>query len=173
MSDGRRARLAEAADLPALQAMYRGIVAHMRAQGLEIWDDVYPCGFLGEDVAARQLYVLTEAGEIVAAFALSERAAGRMDSDWPLGDVRAMVLDRLGVNVCFQRRGVGARALDAAAQIARERGARALRLFVVEENAPAIRLYERQGFVRKAGVHLEEIDAELTLREYGYERKLF
>lgn len=36
-------------------------------------------------------------------------------------------------------------------------------------NRPAIRFYERIGFMRAAGIHEEVVDAALTLREYGFE----
>ena len=35
-------RAAESSDLPALREMYRAVVDRMRADGLDIWDDVYP-----------------------------------------------------------------------------------------------------------------------------------
>ena len=38
-------------------------------------------------------------------------------------------------------------------------------------NTPALRLYEKSGFVRRPGVYDEVIDETLVLHEYGYEKK--
>ncbi|KXF82381.1 GNAT family N-acetyltransferase [Enterovibrio coralii] len=51
----------------------------------------------------------------------------------------------LQVNAAFQNRGVGAKALDEAARIAKERGAAHLKLRVFKIS-PAFHLYTREGF---------------------------
>lgn len=74
-----------------------------------------------------------------------------------------------GVSADHSRRGYGGIALSHAMDTARAVGARYLRLFVVDRNLPAIRLYEKSGFVRRNGFYDEVIDDEVMLREYGYE----
>ena len=162
-------RPAAPGDLPALEAMYTALVAAMNRSGLSIWDDVYPCCMLAEDVAAGRLFVLTQADEMLAAFALSPDNGGQDAVHWPQPDARALYLDRLGVSPRHARQGLGSRMLAHARKTARAMGADVLRLFVVEENRPAIRLYEKNDFVRAGGVYREVIDERLTLREYGYE----
>lgn len=61
----------------------------------------------------------------------------------------------LAVHPSARRRGVAAALLDAAADQAGERGARKLTLRVLGSNEPAIRLYEKLGFVRE-GTLVEE-----------------
>lgn len=165
-------RMASAADLPQLKTVYQGIVRHMEETGLAIWDEVYPCCCFPRDVEQGCLYVLTEGERIAAAFALGGENPGESYVKWKHSDGKAFYLDRLGVNVDYLRRGVGTLALQRAAERAAELGAGCLRLFVVDANAPAIALYRSTGFVRAEGVYDEVIDADLTLREFGYEREI-
>ena len=62
--------------------------------------------------------------------------------------------------------------LNEAIAIARYKGAKYLRLFVVDINQPAINLYIKNGFKRAEGIYDEIIDHNLTLHEYGFERQV-
>ena len=55
-------------------------------------------------------------------------------------------------------------------ELAGSLGAGSVRLFVVDYNEPAIRLYCKNGFTQAEGFYLEEIDASLTFREWGFEK---
>lgn len=165
-------RAAQPADLPQLEAVYQKIVAHMEQQGGFVWDEVYPCAVLGEDIAQGRLYILLDGAQIAAAFALCAANEGARAVQWAQPAAKALYVDRLGVAVAYLRKGVGRAMLRRAAALARARGAEYLRLFVVESNQPAIRLYESCGFLRAPGVYEERIDEELTLREWGFEQKL-
>lgn len=162
-------RPASAKDLPGLKKMYMEIVADMGRRGLNIWDETYPVELLGADIEGGSLYVLEENGEIAAAFALCCKGPGRESVEWENKGAKALYLDRLGVSVWRLRRGVGSEALKKAAALAKEKGAEYLRLFVVDSNLPAIKLYERNGFHRAKGILEEKIDEDLILREYGFE----
>lgn len=162
-------RLATEDDLPQIKSMYRAIIERMDAEGIRIWDDVYPCEFFQDDIENAHLYVLTEDGETAAAFALSDSHAGEGSVTWSDDQAKACYLDRLGVSVRFARRGVGSAALRKAQTIARERGASYLRLFVVDANEPAISLYRKNGFSQAGGIRVERIDDTLALREFGFE----
>lgn len=47
-----------------------------------------------------------------------------------------------------------------------------LRLFVVNVNEPAIKLYIKNGFIKADGIFNEVFNDGFTLHEYGYEAKL-
>ncbi len=159
-------------DLPQLQAMYREIVRRMQCDGLSVWDEVYPCEFLGEDIAQHRLYVLTRPeGDIAAAFALCGGCDGARHVQWQEPQAAALYLDRLGVNIAVQRQGAGTEALQKAAALAGAQGAAYLRLFVVEGNGPAQRLYEKNGFRQAGGFYDEHVDEDLVLREFGFEKR--
>ncbi|MGN0478235.1 MAG: hypothetical protein ACI4GO_02260 [Hominenteromicrobium sp.] len=62
--------------------------------------------------------------------------------------------------------------LTKAREAAKAGGAAYLRLFVVDVNKPAIRLYEKNEFVRADGDYDEVIEDDLILHEFGYELEL-
>lgn len=163
-------RLAKFEDLPQLREMYKAIVNHMRQQGLEIWDEIYPCEFLAEDVQEKRLYILIEKELIVGAFALCESNAGEKAVEWKWNTDKVLYLDRLGVNVNCLKRGIASRMLNEATSLAKEKNVSSLRLFVVDTNEPAINLYLKNGFEKATGVFEEVIDEDLVLVEYGFEK---
>lgn len=165
-------RLAGEKDLPAVQTMFHEIVDHMNATGVCIWDDVYPCAFFAEDIANRELYLLQNDDALAAAFVLSPACEGDSVIRWQDCGAKAVYLRRFGVSAGLSRRGIGMRAVDEAARIARESGAQWLRLLVYEANGPAMRLYEKAGFTRGGGSFDLDFYDGSSLHEYGYELKL-
>lgn len=164
-----RLEVAKLEHLQSIKEMYREIVADMKLKKLEIWDEVYPCEFLEEDIKKEQLYILLEHEIIVGAFALCATNQGSDSVEWETKTKSALYLDRLGVRVRCQGKGIGRKLLVQAKEIARKQGAEYLRLFVVEENIPALRLYQKNGFTKAKGIYQEVVDESLTLYEYGYE----
>lgn len=67
-------------------------------------------------------------------------------------------------------KGAGRAAIREAMRCAKERQADVLRLFAVDSNTPAIRLYEKNGFIQAKGIYHEVIDDTLTLHELGFEK---
>lgn len=159
-------------DLPQVKAVYENIVRHMLHRGLSIWDEWYPCMVFEEDIRRRRLYLLLDENGIAAAFALSDTNAGADAVGWRHTGRKALYLERLGVCVGRLGQGLGSRMLGKAKETARLSGAGTLRLFVAESNAPAIRLYEKNGFTKAAGVYEEAIDGGAVLRETGWETAL-
>lgn len=165
-------RLADEEDLPQLKAVYKKLVNHMNEDNIEIWDDIYPCEFLYDDIKNNGLYVLTDNHDIVSAFALCGSNAGQSHVKWEKKDAKALYIDRFGVNVDYLRQGIGGIMLRHAAETAGEKGAEYLRLFVVDINEPAMNLYIKNGFKRAEGVYDEVIDDDLVLHEFGFEIEL-
>lgn len=156
-------------DLTFLKSMYQKIVENMEQNHIFIWDEVYPSEFLKEDIDRKQLYILEDEGTMKAAFALCDSNEGDRCVKWPLRNAKACYIDRFGVNVDHLRQGIGSKALLEAAALSHRKGVESLRLFVVESNLPAIKLYEKNGFIRAQGIYEEKIDEDLSFREYGYE----
>lgn len=164
-------RLAQTQDLPDVADMYRAVVAHMLAQSLAVWDEVYPVCCLAEDIARQQLYLLRTEAAVYAAFALCPAHAGVEQIGWTQ-TAHAFYLDRFAVHPGQQGRGLGQLMLHHAAELARAQQAEALRLFVVEHNAPAVGLYRKCGFVQMPGCYAHAVDESLTLRELGMEKQI-
>ncbi len=162
-------RKADIRDLTFLKEMYQKLVENMIKHQIFIWDDVYPSEFLEEDIQNEQLYVLEDEAVIKAAFALCCSNDGEKYVEWPLSQKNAFYIDRFGVNVDCLRQGIGSIALQEAAVLSQSKGAEVLRLFVVDSNLPAIKLYEKNDFIRAQGIYEEKIDEDITFYEYGYE----
>lgn len=94
---GRVFRRAVWEDLPAVREMYRGIVRWMDANQIRIWDDVYPCHALEEDVRRGRLHLLLDEGSPAAAFALCGDHPGEARIEWADPRGRALYLTRMGL----------------------------------------------------------------------------
>lgn len=156
-------------DLPALKLLYRDAIAKMEAEGVHIWDDVYPAEFLHKDIDRNQLYLLAEEERIAGVFALREGHLAGTLLPWEQPQAAAIYLERFVVSPDFLRRGIGKQLLGEACRVARELGYAYLRLLVVESNKPAINLYLKFGFKRVDGVYNEGILEGEVLPENGYE----
>ena len=112
--------------------------------------------------------MLTENDDIIAAFALCESNDGEGHLKWENVKEKALYIDRFGVNVKYLRKGIGELMLKSATKLAKQMGAKYLRLFVVDVNKPAINLYLKNGFKRVDGIYEEKID-DFVMCEYGFE----
>lgn len=74
--------LAVMQDLEQLKSIYKEIVKNMNENGIQIWDDFYPCEFLEDDIKNKRLYLLKKNGEIISAFALSDTNPGENAVVW-------------------------------------------------------------------------------------------
>lgn len=162
-------RLANINDLSQLQDIYKKLIMHMDENGIQIWDDIYPCVCFPDDMTHKRLYILVENNVILAAFSLCESCLGETCVQWKNQDAKALYLDRFGVNIDYLRKGIGSLTLQKAINLTRDKGYDYLRLFVVDVNQPAIQLYIKNGFQRVEGIYDEVIDDELVLHEYGFE----
>ena len=165
-------RLAKRDDLSRLKEMYRNIIDKMNREKIEIWNEIFPCEFLQEDIEKNCLYIMEENNTFIASFSLLDLAEGAEHINWKNNEADALYIGKLGVNVDYRRRGIAAGILMEAAKLAKDKGADCLRLMVVDINTPAIKLYEKMGFKRAEGIYDLRIDDELVLHEFGYERRL-
>ncbi len=162
-------RMANIDDLTQLKYVYKKIIYNMNKDNINIWDEIYPCEFFYDDIVNNRLYILEENNEIISAFALCNSNSGAEYVKWENKYDKALYIDRLGVNVNYSRKGIGSIVLNKAITLARDKGAKYLRLFVVDINKPAINLYIKNGFKRVDGIYDEIIDDDLVLHEFGFE----
>jgi ribosomal protein S18 acetylase RimI-like enzyme len=126
-------------DAPALAAFYNGLSARsirtFRPLGLAT--DVEVCrGIVRDDEAAIKFDLLAlDAGQVVGWCFVWELASPEPTFGLAVADA-------------WQGRGLGSRLMERVMREARERGLAEVFLTVVQDNAVAWRLYEKQGFVR-------------------------
>ena len=165
-------RLANSSDLPMIREFYKEIISYLNSKNIQIWDDVYPARCFEEDVASKRFYLCFEKKALACAFVLLESCKGEGAVVWESNGAKSLYLYRLAVRTDLLRSGLGTRAMRIAEDISREKGAQYLRLFVVDFNTPALKMYEKCGYKRAQGEYVDVFDGGVCLTEYGYEIKL-
>lgn len=140
-------------DLPAVAELYDGVIDSFQVQtGTMAWKKgLYPTeADFQRAVQTGSLYLGELEGELAAGMIVTQgtdKSYG--DAPWRVEaeDRETAVIHTLGVSPGFAGRGLALQMIQGAAALAKEKGWKALRLDVLEQNAPAQRLYERAGFV--------------------------
>lgn len=145
-------RLAALEEMPAILELYDGIIELFQSQTGNLgWrKGVYPTEKdFRQAIQAGTMYVGELEGRLAAGMIVSQgtdKSYG--DPPWRVEaqDSETAVIHTLGVSPRFKRQGVALGMAEGAVALAREKGWKALRLDVLDENVPAQRLYERAGF---------------------------
>ena len=146
-------RQAVPGDLPAISALYDEIIDLFQSQtGTTAWRrGVYPTeADFQRAIREGTLYVGELDGNLAAGMIVSQgtdKTYGEPPWRVDAPDEETAVIHTLGVSPAFSGRGLALRMIEGAAALAREKGWKALRLDVLEDNVPAQRLYRRAGFV--------------------------
>lgn len=153
--------LATARDLPEIWSMYGRVCDAMRGTALDVqWMlGEHPSrGELDDAVLDGGLLVARLEGSVSGAVILNGSCCADYGTvPWRVACAAdgAGVLHLMAVDPAARGRGVGDALLRAAARLARERGLEAVRLDTFDFNGPAVRLYERNGFVDRGVFEIE------------------
>ena len=145
-------RKAEKGDFERVMDFYRSMTVRMKEKGFVItWvKDVHPSpAFVKEAIEEGSLYMGLLEGRVVSAMVLNHSHAPQYDKvRWALDlkDRDFFVIHALGVDPDVAGKGIGSGMIREAVRSAREKGAGALRLDVLNTNEPAEKLYLRNGF---------------------------
>ena len=164
--------LAKQEDLKYIKDIYIKIVNNMISNGITIWNNYYPIEVFEQDIKNNNLYLLKDNNSILGAFVMYEHKEIEKDVEWSDINSKAYLLNRVGVNVDYLRKGIGQKLVEEACNLAKEKKAKYLRLLVCQENTPAIKLYEKCNFKRVNGIHEEKIREDYSIFEYAYEKEL-
>ena len=164
--------LAKLEDLNQIKAMYTKIIKNMYDNDIKIWNEYYPNDVFEFDIEQGNLYLLKENENILGAFVMYEHKNPEEDVEWADSKAKSYLLNRVGVNVEYLRQGIGKKLINEACALAKDKGAKYLRLFVSEINTPAINLYLNCEFKKVNGIHKEKISDDFSLNEYGFEMEL-
>ena len=150
-------RKAELKDIPAVVVIYDAIFAEEEAGRATVgWiRGVYPTEATARAALAEGcLYVMEDAGEIVASARINKHQEGSYsEADWlyEAAPDEVMVLHTLTVDPSKKGRGYGTSFEKFYEETGRENGCRVLRMDTNERNKAARRLYAGLGF-REAGI---------------------
>ena len=155
-------------DFQSLQNFYWTLIDKMRGSAyLPGWEKgVYPSdAFLKESLAAGEATALYVDGKIAAAMVLNHQCNdGYREIGWNVHADPSEVLfvHALGVMPDYQRRGLAKIMVQEAIRTAGLQKQAAVRLDVLNGNAPALRLYESCGFEYRGTVKMFYEDTGLT-----------
>ena len=148
-----RMRQAVPGDMEAVLQLYDGVINRFQAQtGTTAWrKGVYPAeADFQKAIGAGTLYVGELEGTLAAGMIITQgtdKTYGTPPWRVDAADEETAVIHTLGVSPNAGKRGVGLQMVEGAVALALQKGWKALRLDVLEGNDPAVRLYERAGFV--------------------------
>lgn len=128
--------------------------------------DVYPDDALFQGFLERnEFFVAYVDGNPAAAMTVNRSCSdGYEQLEWPTNAApdEVSVVHLLGVDPAFQGQGLAKKLVSFAADFARDRGDKALRLDALAENGPACMLYKRCGFAEIGTVPLFYEDTGLV-----------
>jgi ribosomal protein S18 acetylase RimI-like enzyme len=137
-------------DAPRVMELITLCTEHMRADGIDQWDDVYPnLQIVEDDARAGALFVAREDVTCVASVCLSDVQPEEFRPlPWRYEGVPILVIHRLCVHPEWQRRGVARGLMDFAENYAAQHDFASIRLDAYTGNPRALALYERRGYRR-------------------------
>lgn len=153
-------RSAEYADLMDAAEFYRKVCKGLeKGVNYPHWEwGARPCEEeLYSAIQAKDLYLARDGIKIVGGFILTrQQPAAFAGVDWgcDLPESEVGTLELLASLPAYKGRHVGQCLMDRIVSLAGEQGLRAIRLDCVPDNAPAIRLYKRNGFQEIATVDM-------------------
>ncbi len=172
--DDMEFRRTEAADVPALLALFAEARETIAALGIDQWQDGYPDRdtVLG-DVKNGVSWIAVSEGRIAGTLACIGSGEPTYDviedGEWLTGNGNRayLAVHRVAVAVRCRGTGVSGAMMDFAAQRAREAGFGSVRIDTHEGNAVMRRMLEKNGFLPCGIIHLQNGD-----RRVAYEKRI-
>ena len=142
-------RLATIDDLPDICNMIEAAKHLMSEQGIEQWDDIYPAyEDFEEDIKKKTLYVAMHDDLLAAIYVISEECDDEyLKCNWE--NKKPCIIHRFCVSPAMQHNGIGAKVLGHIETQLIEDGYDSVRLDVFTQNPYALRLYEKNGYVKR------------------------
>lgn len=144
---------AQPADLPSVLNLVADCITHMRSQGIEQWDEIYPDeATLALDLQSQTLYLYRSEESLVGCAVLNTIQEPEYAAvPWTLRAEPVGVIHRLMIHPRTQGKGIARTFMKHMETRARELGIPTLRLDAFTENPRAVALYESLGY-RRAGL---------------------
>ena len=157
---------AEQSDVSDIAQLYDTLTKYLEANiNYPNWKNgVYPTVLEAQHFAdINSLYIAKIDGETVASVVLThEPEPPPVNTEWGVKatDDEVLVLHVFTVNPKYFGQGIAGKILNFATELAKSQNLKAIRLDVFETNAPAIKLYENNGFKYVDTIPLEIPDRE-------------
>lgn len=138
-------------DLDEICSLIGKAIEHMENQGIHQWDELYPTQEdFSDDIDKNTLYVAAENGKIIAVYAISQECEEEYHNwEWESPDESAYIIHRFCVSPEYQNKGIGSKVLSHIEEQIKSMGYLSIRLDVFAENPYALKLYEKNGYVKR------------------------
>lgn len=139
-------------DLDGIERLYSETVSYLEAHvNFPGWKSgVYPIREDAENALSENaLFVVKEQEQVIGSFMLKHTPEdGYKQADWgmELDYDKIYVIYIFVVHPAFQQKGIGQKIMEYIIDLSRRERMKAIRLDVVADNLPAIRMYEKAGF---------------------------
>jgi L-amino acid N-acyltransferase YncA len=144
--------LATTGDFPQILNFYRSLIGTPGCT----WHLDYPNEeIIKEDIDTSSLYFWKE-NDIIISVAFAGISDELNELPWSLK--KPCDLARIGVAVSKQKQGIGSLMLSFVTNDVKSRGFDGMRFLVSKENAAALALYDKNGFIRCGETHMYDID---------------
>ncbi|MBD5494215.1 MAG: GNAT family N-acetyltransferase [Lachnospiraceae bacterium] len=143
-----RYRQALADDIQDIETLITKAIAHMKENGIEQWDELYPTkdDFM-DDIRNNQLTVGCIENQIAVVFTINQAYDEEYENGkWKEPEKSFNVVHRLCVHPKFQNMGIARQAMDYIEKQTLSEGKRAVRLDVYSKNTYANKLYLGRGY---------------------------
>lgn len=151
-------RLSQPNDLSALMEIFHEAQGTIAALGIDQWQNGYPSEpVIAEDIAQSRSYVVEQDGSIRGTFVLVETEptyAQIYEGQWSGEDYVA--IHRLAVAVAYRGTGMSDAIIRYAAEFAKKRGKKQLRIDTHHGNVPMRRMLCHQGFSYRGVIYLTD-----------------
>jgi ribosomal protein S18 acetylase RimI-like enzyme len=146
------------AELDEILALTRACGQHMRAQGIDQWDENYPDReSLHRDLSEGSLFVYSEENALMGIVVLNEKQDEEYAQiKWSTAEAdKNLVVHRLAVHPDFQGRGIAQKLMDFAEAYARSKHYSSIRLDTFSQNPRNQRFYRMRGYTELGAVFLK------------------
>ena len=151
-------RSATLQDVDALCALARQCIEHMRRQGIDQWDELYPSRHTFEDdVRSGTAVVAIKDSEIVGVIVLNDTQEPEYaDVAWQFLDGPVAVVHRLMIQPALEGQGLARALMRHIENRAWTSGYQTIRLDAFEANPRACTMYERLGYLSAGRVRFRK-----------------
>lgn len=149
---------AELHNLDGIMTLIQSVIGHMRSQGIDQWDEIYPnSSKIIEDITQQTGYIAIDADQLVGYMVLNTIQSPEYAScSWTLDDKQPLVIHRLCIHAQHQGKGFAVELVHWAEQFAIQENYRSIRLDAFIQNPAALHLYEKLGYQRIGNVNFRK-----------------
>ena len=156
-------------DIAALMPIFEEARGTIAALGIDQWQNGYPSeSVILADIEKEQSYLCEIDGRICGTFAMLENGEPTYDKiyegHWLSGDDSRnyIAIHRVAISVSSRGSGLSGKIIGYAADLAREKGRRSLRIDTHRGNVVMRRMLEKNGFFHCGTIYLENGDERVA-----------